>query len=170
MRLLALSCFLSTFVFGSPSQTIFCDIMIVGGGQGGLHTAYQLSKVPNQNICLIEKEDHLGGRLYDVALDPARPDLLYGTGALRVMESQTYVLGLAQELNIQLELAPYRDDLINSRGFFSFSSDELKKLAYTFVTSDFMNNTGHGTEDTFYDKLLHGPERQHASEYPDFRS
>ncbi|MEI6806121.1 MAG: FAD-dependent oxidoreductase [Myxococcaceae bacterium] len=151
-----------------------CNVLVIGGGPGGLHTAYQLSKLaksdPNSNICLIEKENHLGGRLYDVALDPAHPDWLYGLGAIRVMESQGYVRALAKEIGVELEFAPYRDNLISTRGFFSFASDEINTLAYPLVTKEFMNSTGHGTEDAFYQKLRFGPERSHAQDYPDLRS
>lgn len=172
MRLLifVFSWFLSSLALEASKQNITCDIMIVGGGSSGVHTAYQLSKTQTSKICLLEKENHLGGRLYDVALDPKRPDLLYGLGALRVMESQSYLLNLAKEIGVQLEFAPYRDDLISARGFFSFSSDEIKTLAYPLVTKELINNTGHGTEDALYDKLLHGPERSHATQYPDLRS
>ncbi|MEI6789900.1 MAG: FAD-dependent oxidoreductase [Myxococcaceae bacterium] len=161
LRIVLFFAILSSLALEASRQNITCDIMIVGGGPSGVHTAYQLSKTQSSNICLIEKENHLGGRLYDVALDPQRPDLVYGLGALRVMESQSYLLGLAQEIGVQLELAPYRDDLISARGFFSFSSDEIKTLAYPLVT---------GTENTLYDRLLHGPERSHVTEYPDLRS
>ncbi|MES2503897.1 MAG: FAD-dependent oxidoreductase [Myxococcota bacterium] len=151
-----------------------CHVVVVGGGPGGLHTAYQLSRLPksnpDSNVCLIEKEDHLGGRLLDAALDPKRPDLLYGLGALRVMETQSYVRSLAAALGIELQLAPYRDDLISTRGFFSFSSDEINQLAFPALTKSYINNTGHGTEDAFYDRLLNGPLRHQASLYPDLRS
>jgi hypothetical protein len=152
------------------NQSVMCDIMIIGGGPGGLHTAYQLSKRHDSNICLIEKENRLGGRLYDVALDPAHPEWRYGMGALRVMETQNVVLALAKELGVELEYAPYRDDLQNVRGYFAFNSDDINKFAYPLLSKDFINQTGHGTEDALYNKLRFGPERQNANKYPDLRS
>jgi phytoene dehydrogenase-like protein len=41
----------------------------VGGGVGGLHTAFRLGPQLNK-VCLFEKEDRLGGRVYDVSRDP----------------------------------------------------------------------------------------------------
>ncbi len=161
---------LLAFYADAAKQNINCDVLVIGGGPGGLHTAYQLSKRPNSNICLIEKENRLGGRLYDVALDPEHPDWRYGMGALRVMESQNYLRTLAQEIGVTLEYAPYRDDLNSARGFFAFGSDDINNSAYPLLTKEFVNQTGHGTEDAFYNKLRLGPERNHAQDFPDLRS
>lgn len=150
--------------FTLAKEDRFCHVVVVGGGPGGLHTAYQLSKLPksnpNSHVCLIEKENRFGGRIYDVAMDPSHPELLYGMGALRVMESQNVVRALAKELGLELEYAPYRDSLISSRGFFSFSSDEARTQAYPLVMKG---------EDALYEKLS-GPDRQTARDYPDLRS
>lgn len=150
-------------VFKSLALSVLCDIMIIGGGPGGLHTSYQLSKRHDSNICLIEKENRLGGRLYDVALDPEHPEWRYGMGALRVMETQPVVLGLAKELGVELEYAPYKDDLQSVRGYFAFNSNDIRNLAYPLLSKD-------DTEDAFYHKLRFGPERQNANQYIDFRS
>ncbi len=98
MELLVLCLYLQPAI-AEATTAISCNIVIIGGGAGGVHTAYQLGKLPDSNpnsdVCLFEKLDRLGGRIYDVALNPARPDLVFGTGALRVMETQNYVFQLA---------------------------------------------------------------------------
>ncbi len=131
--------------------SLSCHVAIVGGGPGGVHTAYQLAKLPkdnpDSNVCLFEKETKVGGRLDDVALNPSRPDLVFGVGGLRVMETQNYLFKLAADLAIPLEEAPFPDDLISARGFRGFNSDQLNKRAYPLV-----ENT-EGMETTLYDTI-----------------
>ncbi len=146
---------------GVADAAIHCNVLILGAGPGGVHTAYQLSKLPNQNICVVEKEDHLGGRLFDVALDPTHPQWVYGMGGLRVMESQKNVLNLAKEIGVELEYAPYKDTLINTRGIFGADSGSIAKQAYPLVQI---------SEDDLYKKLLTSPERANAKKYPSIRS
>ena len=109
-------------------KQVACDVVIVGGGAAGLHTAFRLGPSLRSNVCLFEKEARLGGRIYDVAKDPGGP--VYGTGALRVMETQDVVFGLASELGITLQAVPYQDDMMTARGVTAFSSDEIRPLAY----------------------------------------
>ncbi len=156
--------FILIFAFhlaATQNEPIRCNILILGAGAGGMHTAYQLSKLPNQDICVIEKNSYLGGRLYDISMDPNHPDWVYGVGGLRVMETQKGVISLAQELGITLEYAPYKDALINTRGIFSFDSNETVKRAYPLVQL---------SEETLYQKLIHSPERSNAGSYPNLHS
>lgn len=164
--------FLATPSIARTKHTVTCQVSIVGGGIAGLYTAYQLSKLsndnPNRDVCLFEKEDRVGGRVHDIALNPAKPDLLYGLGALRVMEGQENVLALARELGIELERAPYRDNLINARGHFLFSSDELNRLAFPELTKAYVDDSGMGTENMFYAMLEQ--HRLEASIFYDIRT
>jgi hypothetical protein len=136
-----------------------CDVAIVGGGAGGLHTAFRLGPQLGNKVCLFEKEDRLGGRVYDVSRDPGGP--VFGLGALRIMETQEVVFSLADELGIKYVAAPFNDDLISSRGYRAFDSDAMRALAYPFATAG---------EETLYNQLRFGPERANAHKYPDFRS
>lgn len=165
------------FFFISPwivaeKEELDCPVTIIGGGPGGLHTAYRLATAaPNKEdraVCLFEKNDYLGGRALDIALDPEHPELVYGVGALRVMENQAYVLKLADELGIGLERVAYRDNLINARGHFSFSGDELLKNAYPELPHTFIDNSGEGSTSYYWKKLLHSPETNDAWRYPSF--
>src|SRR4029079_19438392 len=56
------------------TETMTCDIVVVGGGAGGLHTAFRLGETMGPKVCLFEKENQLGGRIKDVQLDETRPD------------------------------------------------------------------------------------------------
>jgi phytoene dehydrogenase-like protein len=44
-------------------------ILIIGGGIGGLSTALRLSKYPNLDITIIEKNNQFGGRLNKIEKD-----------------------------------------------------------------------------------------------------
>src|SRR6185369_8317065 len=47
------------------AASIPCDVVIIGGGPGGTHTAYKLTALhlAKGPVCLFEKSDHLGGRV-----------------------------------------------------------------------------------------------------------
>lgn len=149
-----------------------CKVVIIGGGVGGIHTAYQLSKLPPSdngvNVCLFEKEPRLGGRVHDVAHDKNTPDLVYGLGALRVLEGQEQIFALAQELGIRLVRTPYESDLINTRGQFAFSSDQINMLAFPTLSKAFIDTSGYGTEAAFIALLLEN--RLRAKNFFDVRS
>jgi glycine/D-amino acid oxidase-like deaminating enzyme len=145
---------------GSERSNLTCDVAIIGGGAGGLHTAFRLGPTLGQKVCLFEKEARIGGRIYDVSKEPGGPNI--GVGARRIMEGQKLVFALADELGIEYVEAPWQDDLINARGTFGLKSDELRS-AYPALASD-------QTEETLYNKLRSGPERANIKNYPDFRS
>lgn len=151
-----------------------CNVVVIGAGAGGLHTAYQLSKLaksnPYSNVCVFEKENRVGGRIHDIALDPSKPDKVFGMGALRVMETQDYVFNLADELGISLVQASFQDDLIQARGETAFTSDDINQQAYPLVTKQYISGGGFDTEAGLYDELRFGPNRDNVANYPDFRS
>lgn len=88
-----------------------CDVAIIGGGPGGVHTAYKLTKkhLTAGPVCLFEMTDHLGGRVgnnHDVGL--ATQSFVNngvtvahtgqtGTGGYRMYKNQ-YTYALGQEL------------------------------------------------------------------------
>lgn len=166
--LLALACF-SAGCKKDPEEsgdTLNCDVAIVGAGVGGLHTALRLAPSLGEGVCVFEKEAQVGGRIKDVALDEgddASPRV--GVGARRVMEGQTVLFDLADELGIALETPDVAQDLINARGGFAFAKEDLVSL-YPGVTPDPSGDT----ETAMYDALRFGPERANAATYPDFES
>ena len=84
---------------------INCDVVIIGGGPGGVHTAFRLAteSIPNNlginrnNVCLFEKNDYLGGRIEDKPI--GKHGELIATGAMR-MPKEHYTYKLMQELNL----------------------------------------------------------------------
>lgn len=156
-RLLALFLLALPAVFAG-GKPLTCDVVIIGGGPGGLHTAYRLGPTLNDKVCLFEKETRLGGRIYDIAQTPGGP--VYGAGALRVMEGQAVLFNLANELGITLVAAGNPGDKVSARGKFGPDSEAVRS-AYPQVTSD---------EFALYDVLRFGAERANAGNYPDLRS
>jgi NAD(P)-binding Rossmann-like domain len=49
------------------AANLSCDVAIIGGGPGGVHTAYKLTTqhLTPGPVCLFEMKDHLGGRVGD---------------------------------------------------------------------------------------------------------
>lgn len=146
---------------GGEREDIACDVAIIGGGAGGLHTAFRLGAEMGEKVCLFEKEARLGGRIYDVSKDGGSEGPWIGVGARRVMEGQDVVLGLAEELEIELEAADYRDDVIQTRGQTGYSSDEMNMLAFPLLADDA------DKEVELYDLLR---QRQNIEDFGDFRS
>ncbi len=145
-----------------------CEVAIVGGGAGGLHTAFRLGPKLGSKVCLFEKENELGGRIYDLAYDEGNQEApRIGVGARRIMETQTLLFNLAAELGLQLETPALGTDLIQVRGQTSFSKDDFIPLYPGLPLKD---NPDTDQETWLYDQLRFGPEREKIALYPDFRS
>lgn len=143
---------------------LHCEVAVIGGGVGGLHTAFRLAPELGEGVCLFEKEAELGGRIKDVSLggDPDAP--VVGVGARRVMEGQNVLLDLAAELEIELETPVVTADLINAREGFAFSKEDL--VSRYELTPDPSGDT----ETALYDLLRFSPERENVDSYADFPS
>ena len=89
------------------------DIMIVGGGPGGVYTAMKLKlKYPTQNIILFERAKFLGGRLFSVS--PPNSKMQLELGGMRIASRNYKVLNLVsfmQSLNYSLPLIPFPFDV-----------------------------------------------------------
>jgi len=69
---------LLTFCFIISSNAL-CSVSIVGGGVGGLHTAFRLinsSKYQPQNVCVFEASSRVGGRAFSVRGATPIPDTI----------------------------------------------------------------------------------------------
>ncbi len=142
-----------------------CEVAIVGGGAGGLHTAYRLGPELGDGVCLFEKEDQLGGRIKDEPMDTSSDSPRFGTGAMRVMEGQQVLFDLADELGIEFEVPDTEADLMSTRGVYATSKEDLLPTAFPSITP-----IGSDTETGLYDILRMGSERANSTDYPDFRS
>jgi len=149
------------------AATEACEIVIVGGGVGGLHTAYRLGPEFGAKVCVFEKEARLGGRIYDIAKSP---DQLNGpfiaVGGRRVMDGQSVLLQLAKELNISLEKPPIVKELAYARGMYAIDKDDFIKV---YPTLDVDKNAG-GYEEQLYNRLLKGPERARVEQYANLQA
>jgi phytoene dehydrogenase-like protein len=132
----------------SARKKLSCPVAIIGGGAGGLHTAYRLGDELGEDVCLFEKEARLGGRIYDVSKDGKADSPRIGVGARRIMETQEVVFALADELGIEYAMPTEYEDLFVARGATGFSSDELNAQAYPTLPDDADYET------SLYDKLL----------------
>lgn len=151
---------------GDTGDSYDCEVAIIGGGAGGLHTAFRLAPDLGDGVCLFEKESELGGRIHDITLDDSDPDAVYvGAGARRVMEGQEVLFNLADELGMTLEKPDLKGDFISARGGFAFSKEDLVSLYPDVTPSD-----DGDTETALYDELRFGPERANAASYPDFET
>lgn len=148
-----------------PPDPDACEVAIIGGGVGGLHTAFRLAPTLGDGVCLFEKEEQLGGRIKDEPMTAAADSPRFGTGAMRVMESQQVLFDLATELGITLETPPNESDLLRARGVFATSKEAV-------VGQYDITPVGGDTETALYDTLrgVTGAARPTAVNFPDFRS
>lgn len=151
----------------AAEPTTDCDIAIVGGGVAGLHTALRLAPRHGARVCLFEQDQRLGGRVFDI---PASADQADGPfvqlGARRIMDGQSVLIGLAQELGIPLQKPEMLEELGFTRGMFATNNDDFIRV---FPGLDVDRSRG-GYETQLYERLLKGPERARVDSYPNLRA
>ena len=144
-----------------------CEVVIVGGGVGGLHTAYRLGPTYGAKVCLFEKEGRFGGRIYDIAKSPDQVNGPFiAVGGRRVMDGQVVLLQLAKELGITLQKPEMVNELTHARGMYAVNKDDMIK-AYPNLP---VNRAAGNYEGQLNDLLLKGPKRAIIDRYPTFKS
>ena len=68
-----------------------CELAIVGGGPGGLYTAWRLAvdtkTMKPSDICVFERAERVGGRTFSVRNQGTKQDLVVDLGAYRFCRS-----------------------------------------------------------------------------------
>jgi hypothetical protein len=83
------------------------DIIVLGGGIGGLYTAYKLLKYSQyKNILLVEKENILGGRVKTYIDEYMSVE----AGAGRFHTKQKHIISLIRELQLENKMIPIDDN------------------------------------------------------------
>ena len=60
-----------------------CDLAIIGAGPGGVYTAWRYLAEKNGSVCLFERSDRAGGRIYTLRNQGPEEDLTVDIGAYR---------------------------------------------------------------------------------------
>lgn len=160
---------------GSAPNEIVCDVAILGAGFAGTFAAYQLANRSGSNVCLIEKLDRFGGRVFDVTGWSNGP--AFGVGALRVIADQPTMLALAHELDIILEREESDNELMRVRGQYFYrdvshnasESNQMCQKAFRNLTCEYPN-FGNDTDKAILSHLLnvYNENKSIALEFPDF--
>ncbi|XP_078354103.1 uncharacterized protein LOC144638735 [Oculina patagonica] len=128
----------------SDKNALECGVVIVGGGTGGLLTAYALlqsKKETNETgVCVFEREDHLGGKIFDFNFTQA-PDLLVGLGEWNIYGYNDNEQDLVRHLSIQTDPWVTKTHRVKARCVYADSCDYLKPKAFpTLLNRAPMNN------------------------------
>ncbi|CAF1612455.1 unnamed protein product, partial [Adineta ricciae] len=146
-----------------------CPVAILGAGIAGSHIAYRLGPRFKNNLCIFERENYVGGRLYDLDNNENIP-LAYSSnpiipfGGMRFYANQPVVKQLIDELNISYYQYDYQTTLIKTRGKFYTSYNEMCSKSYTNLdcTDD---SSGMNAQDQLWVKLLEEYGKNPASSY-----
>lgn len=72
------------------------DVLVLGGGLAGLHTAYRLHAHKSLKVCVLEKESYLGGRIQTVTMEGMNLE----AGAGRFNQTHVHMLELVRTLGL----------------------------------------------------------------------
>ena len=78
-----------------------CQVLIVGGGVGGLYTAYHLSKVLGNKLCLVDDRVMPGGKVQSVAV-PSSKTIMAPTCAEQMRDVDVQLRCLCRDLNVSV--------------------------------------------------------------------
>ena len=139
------------------------DYLIIGGGIGGLYTAYKIKqKQSHFSVCIVEKENRLGGRIFDV--NHQGKDNFVAIGGRRINSRHTDVLELSKELGIELqEESSNIEELYINNGLVSKNPNE-------FLEKYELKSTVKNARDFLYQSLVSSEKRQNIKSYDNFKS
>ena len=82
--MLPLALAVTAFVPPQAQSQQRCDVAIVGGGPGGIYFAWRLLKSgSDKSVCIYERSDRFGGRIYSLRKQGPKEDLVVDMGAYR---------------------------------------------------------------------------------------
>lgn len=144
-----------------------CDVVIVGAGAGGMHTAYRMAAEYGNRLCVLEKQGRVGGRFYDIALDAQaeKTGQVIGNGARRIMEGQNVLFDLAEELEITYDTPNTGADLIFAKGRYATNTDAFFDL-YPGLP---VNVAAKGYEDQLIEQLFKSDLRKKIQTFRSFK-
>ncbi|UJR18114.1 hypothetical protein I4U23_005014 [Adineta vaga] len=125
---------------------------------GGAHSAYRLSPIHKDNVCIFERENYVGGRAYDLDYKGNIPDAYSTTpisplGSIRFYKGQPVMKELIDELNITYYPYDYQTQLIKARGQLYTSYNEMCTKSYVNLTCT-DDSDGNNPPDQLWLKLL----------------
>lgn len=137
------------------------DIIIIGGGVGGLYTAYKLLQKNNKlNILLLEKNNYLGGRIKTFRKKINSHDYQFEEGAGRFNKNHKLLFKLLKELDLDkhiikinsiINFAPSGNTYHNKEQFIGKSPFlYIKKVINFYEKHDLINSSKVQTY-TFYE-------------------
>ena len=133
------------------------DIIIIGGGISGLYLMRQLLNGDAQKIALLEKSDHVGGKLrtsYD-----AGGNIEFEKGPWRVSLNHHRMIHLCEKLNVDLKLIKkdanvFIDKKIQDIAIKDYKKDGGLSVYDTFLYSDSKTFADHVEDKTGYNEIL----------------
>jgi len=138
------SCSLERPSCTNPSMK--CDIAVLGGGIGGLYSAFRLAEAEKGSVCLFEKADYFGGRLKGVQSEADPEKRWIDMGGCRLDDLHHDEKALAHELNISIQWRFYDKMITNTRGIFAPNSSATRPVFPALTTSM--------DEDAMYEKIM----------------
>ena len=131
---------------------------VLGAGVGGAHSAYRLASTYKNNLCIFERENHVGGRTHDIDYNGNVPAAYSETpiaamGALRFYDGQVVIKKLADELNITYYPYAYQNNLIKSRGRLYTSYADMCSNSYVDLSCE-DDADGFNAQDQMWVRLL----------------
>jgi protoporphyrinogen oxidase len=99
------------------------DIIIIGGGIGGLYTALKLNK--NKKVLVFEKNNYYGGRIYTDSFSVNNNKYTIEAGAARILESHTLMINLIKMMNLYSKIMKIDSHV----DFFPSKNYSLKKYS-----------------------------------------